>query len=66
MLNQTKDVVLVAPLGNPTRRPRLHKFIEILNDDGGVEFWGWARSEVDRVAGQATLSQRNILYGGWL
>jgi glycosyltransferase involved in cell wall biosynthesis len=64
MRNQTKDLVLVAPLGNPTRRPRLHKFIEILNDDGGVEFWGWARSKVDRVSGQTTVNQRNILYGG--
>lgn len=64
MLNQAKNVVLIAPLGNPNRRPRLHKFIEILNDDGGVEFWGWARSKVDRVAGQDTFSQRNILYGG--
>lgn len=59
-----KNIVLIAPLGNPTGRPRLYKFIEILSHDSDIEYWGWARSAADRIADKAVIKQRNILYGG--
>lgn len=64
MRSEKKKVVLVAPLGNPNRRPRLHKYISILRGFGEVEYWGWARAEADRVADKTSILQRNILFGG--
>lgn len=58
-------IYLYAPLGNPSHRTRIVKFIKcyrpIFND---IYFLGWARNTAEKMARLEGVHTKHILYGG--
>lgn len=61
----SRTLFIIAPLGEPHRRPRLEKLLRLTRDLGlDIHYRGWRREENERAVMPGLLSDQPLLVGG--